>query len=233
MDRLQKLIAQAGIASRRAAEELISQGKVKVNGKVAKLGDKATFKDEIMVDGQPLSTKEDFVYYVLNKPDRVVSTVKDPMGRVKVTDLIDESRRIYPVGRLDYDTTGVLLLTNDGELAHRLTHPSYEVLRVYRARITRPLTDDELWFLNSDRVMINGKPSKQQVTKVDNKSYMVVLHVGTYHHVKKLFEMVDTKVLQLKRVEYAGITSEGIPVGGYRRLNIKEVRWLKQLTKMI
>lgn len=224
MDRLQKIIAQAGIASRRKAEELISQGLVKVNGNVAKLGDKATFKDQITINGQPISQKEDFVYYVLNKPDRVISTAKDPEGRVTVTQLIDEPRRIYPVGRLDYDTTGVLLMTNDGELAHRLTHPSYEVLRVYRARITRPLTEEELAFLNSDKVIINGKPSKQKVTKVDTKSYMVVLHVGTYHHVKELFKTVDTEVLQLKRVEYAGITVEGVPVSGYRRLTVKEVR---------
>lgn len=224
MDRLQKIIAQAGIASRRKAEELISQGLVKVNGKVAKLGDKATFKDQITIDNQPISNKEEFVYYVLNKPERTISTAKDPQGRTTVLELIDDPRRIYPVGRLDYDTTGVLIMTNDGELAHRLTHPSFEVLRVYRARITRPLTEEELSFLNSDKVIVNGKPSKQKVTKVDNKSYMVVLHVGTYHHVKELFKMVDTEVLDLKRVEYAGITAEGIPVGGYRRLNVKEIR---------
>lgn len=225
LERLQKLIAQAGIASRRKAEEFISQGRVTVNGQVAKLGDKATFKDDIVVDGVPLSSqREEFVYYVLNKPERTITSAKDPQGRVTVLDIIDEPRRIYPVGRLDYDTTGVLLLTNDGELAHRLTHPSFEVLRVYRARITRPLTEEELSFLNSDKVIVNGKPSKQKVEKVDNKSYMVVLHVGTYHHVKELFKMVDTEVLQLKRVEYAGITSEGLPVSGYRRLTVKEIR---------
>lgn len=234
MDRLQKIIAQAGIASRRKAEELISQKKVIVNGKVATLGDKATLKDEIVVDGVPIVGREEFVYYVLNKPERVISSLRDPKGRIVVTDLIRESRRIFPVGRLDYDTTGVILLTNDGELAHRLTHPSFEVKRTYRARITRPLTSDELEYLNSNRVIMDGKPSKQVVQKVDTKSYMVTLHVGTYHHVKKLFELCETSVLSLDRVAFAGIThDQKLARGEYRPLKIKEVRYLKQLVKLI
>ena len=235
MDRLQKIIAQAGIASRRKAEELISQNKVTVNGKVATLGDKATLKDDIKVEGVPISGKEEFVYYVLNKPDKVISSLRDPQGRIVVTDLIREKRRIFPVGRLDYDTTGILLMTNDGELAHRLTHPSYEVKRTYRARITRPLTEQELAFLNSNNVMLEGAPSKQVVEKVDTKSYFVTLHVGTYHHVKKLFELVDTRVLSLDRVSFAGITHKDgkLSRGEYRPLKIKEVRYLKQLVKLI
>lgn len=233
MERIQKLIAKAGIASRRKAEELILQEKVTINNQIAKLGDKASLADDIRVNNVLIEQIEDKVYYLINKPAKVITSLKDPQGRTVITDYLDDHRRIFPVGRLDYDTTGTLLLTNDGELAFRLTHPSFNVLRVYRARITRPLTAEELAFLNGDNVKINNKISKQKVSKVDTKSYVITLNVGTYHHIKKLFELVDTKVLSLTRIEYAGLTHKGLAKGQYRRLNIKEIRWLKQLTKMI
>lgn len=234
MERIQKIIAQAGIASRRKAEELIKEGKVIINGKVASLGDKGTMNDEIIVDGVPIIEKEEFVYYVINKPDKVITSLKDPSGRLVITDFIPEKRRIVPVGRLDYDTTGTLLLTNDGELVYRLTHPSYEVKRTYRARITRPLTKQELKKLNYGEIEVNGVMSKQKVEQVEAKSYLVTLHVGTYHHVKKLFEHFDTKVIGLSRTSYAGISHVGkLAMGEYRKLNIKEVRMLKQLVGLI
>lgn len=207
-ERLQKILSQAGIASRRKAEELILAKKVKVNGEVAKLGDKASFNDDITVNGIPLD-KEEKVYIMLNKPDKTVTTIKDPQGRQTVVDLISVPSKIFPVGRLDYDTTGTLLLTNDGELSHRLTHPSFKVLRVYRARLNDPLPEDSLSFLNSDRVKIDGISTKQKVTKADNKTYVVTLHVGSYHHIKRLFELVDREVIKLTRIEFAGLTHAG------------------------
>lgn len=234
MERIQKIIAQAGIASRRKAEEFIEQKRVMLNGNVAKLGDKATLNDEILLDGRPIVNKEEKVYFMINKPESVVCTLSDPQGRTVITDLIDTKLRIFPVGRLDYDTTGTLLLTNDGELSHRLTHPSYNIMRTYRARITRPLTKEELDFLNGDDVIINNKPSKQEVKQVDTKSYTITLNVGTYHHVKLLFELFGAEVLQLTRIEFAGLTHVGnLQRGEYKRLNVKEIRWLKQLVGMI
>ncbi|MHA3859279.1 pseudouridine synthase [Mycoplasma sp. VS30B] len=229
-ERLQKLLAQAGIASRREAESMILAGRVKINGRQAKLGDKGSFKDTILVDGQPIQGEEQKVYFVLNKPPKTVCTLKDNFNRTIVTDLIDTPYRIFPVGRLDYDTTGVLILTNDGELASKLTHPSYGVVRVYRARLNEPLDKRQMAKLNKP-VMINGTWSKQTVLQADVKSYFVILTQGTYHHVKELFKTVDREVINLKRVEYGGITCKNIPVGKYRPLSIKEVKTLYSLVK--
>lgn len=230
-ERIQKLISISGIASRRAAEELIIAGKVKVNGKVATLGDKGDFNDDITVDGVPIK-KQEKVYYLLNKPVGTICTLKDPMNRPLVTDLINDNNYIFPVGRLDFNTTGTLLITNDGELSQKLTHPSYEIKRVYRARLSEPLTRDQLKFLNSDTVMIDGKHSKQEVTQVDNRSYVVVLTSGMNHHVKKLFQLVSRSVVQLTRIEFAGLTHVGdLEKGQYRKLKPKEIRWLKELAE--
>ncbi|MFV8470523.1 pseudouridine synthase [Mycoplasma sp. VS509_3] len=229
-ERIQKLLSQAGIASRREAESMILAGRVKLNGRLAKLGDKATFADTILVDNQPIQGQEEKVYFVLNKPPKTVCTLKDNFNRTIVTDLIDTPYRIFPVGRLDYDTTGVLILTNDGELASKLTHPSYGVIRVYRARLNEPLDKRQMAKLNKP-VMINGIWSKQDVIQADVKSYFVVLTQGTYHHVKELFKTVDRQVINLKRVEYGGITCKNIPVGMYRPLTIKEVKTLYSLVK--
>lgn len=231
MDRIQKILSQAGIASRRKAEELIMDGRVKVNGKMATLGDKASFSDDIWVDNKQVVGEDDKVYYVLNKPPKTISSVSDPKGRRTVLDLIADKRKLFPIGRLDWDTTGTLLITNDGELSNRLAHPKYEVIRVYRAKINRALTEEELEYLNGTEVMVNGKLSEQTVTKVDNKAYVVSLKVGSYHHVKRLFELIDSKVLKLTRIEFAGITHvNSLSMGEYRELTPREIKWLKQLT---
>ena len=231
MERLQKIISQAGIASRRKAEELIIAKKVKVNGKIATLGDKASFLDEILINGKQLIGKEEKVYYLLNKPPRSISSVTDPEGRRTVIDLIDDNSKLFPVGRLDWQTTGTLLITNDGEMSNRLIHPKYEIIRVYRARLDRPLIEEELKYLNSDTVLIKDKPSKQKITRVDTKTYVVALCQGSYHHIKRLFETVDTKVMKLTRIEFAGITHVGeLSFGEYRKLKPNELKRLKILT---
>ncbi|MFL1043345.1 pseudouridine synthase [Mycoplasmopsis synoviae] len=227
-ERLQKILSQAGVCSRREAEKLILEKKVKVNGKIATLGTKASFEDEILVNNKPITQREELVYFVLNKPKNTVCTLKDNFNRVKVTDLIDTDKKIFPVGRLDYDTTGVLLLTNDGKLSNLLTHPSSEIKRIYRARISAPLTDKEMEIL-SKPVIINNQRSTQEIYTADTKSYYVVLHQGSYHHVKKLFELVDKKVLDLNRVEFANITVKNMQKGQYRRLTLHELKILKML----
>lgn len=231
--RLQKILSLAGVASRREAESLILQKRIKVNGLIAKLGDKASFNDEILLDNKPITHPQEKVYYVLNKPPKTICTLKDNFQRTLVTDLIDSPYKVFPVGRLDYDTTGVLLITNDGELSNKLLHPKYQIFRVYRARLNEPLSRQELKELNKP-VYINKTLSKQDVLAIADapKSYLVVLSQGTYHHVKELFKIVNKTVLNLKRLEYAGITVDKMPLGTFRKLTLKEIKDLKNLVRI-
>ncbi|EIE39662.1 ribosomal large subunit pseudouridine synthase B [Mycoplasmopsis canis UF31] len=233
-ERIQKLLSMSGVASRREAESFILQGRVKVNGVVAKLGDKASYSDEILFDNKPINPEEEKVYFVLNKPPKTICSLKDHLGRTLVTDLISTPFKIFPVGRLDYDTTGVLILTNDGDLSNKLLHPKYKIFRVYRARLNEPLSKNELKALNGV-VVVNNVESHQDVIPAGEdspKSYLVVLSMGTYHHVKELFKTVNKTVLNLKRIEYAGITVEKMPLGSYRKLTFKEVKNLKHLVRV-
>ncbi|VEU77863.1 pseudouridine synthase [Mycoplasmopsis columbinasalis] len=229
--RLQKLIAASGYCSRREAEKLIQQGKVRINGQVAPLGSLATSADLITINNQPLDLEPpQLVYILLNKPPKTITTARDPQKRTTVVDLIDTSLRIVPVGRLDYDTTGALLLTNDLKLVNQLTHPKYEIQRIYRARLDAPLTRRELIQINKG-ILVNGKISHQLVQQVDQKSYLVTLHVGSYHHVKLLFAHFERKVLTLKRIQYANLTIQNLPIGAYRPLKLKELKDLKFLVR--
>ena len=201
MERLQKVIAQAGIASRRKAEELITEGKVKVNGiVVTELGTKVSDKDRIEVNNEIIE-KEKKEYYLLNKPRGVVTTTQDDKNRKTVVDLIPTSARIYPVGRLDYDTTGVLLLTNDGEFANILMHPTSNVDKVYMAKLEGIIKGEQINKLK-DGVELDGeivKPSRVKLKKVDPKSnscmVQITIHEGKNHQVKRMFESVGFHIL--------------------------------------
>ncbi len=230
--RINKYLSQAGYASRREAEELIKKNKVKVNGKFAILGQRVNENDVVEVNGNVIKLIEEKKYYLLNKPKKTICTLKDNFNRVKVVDLIDDDSYLFPVGRLDYDTTGVILITNDGELANKLAHPSSQIKRIYRARLNESLNLKEFNFLNSDDVIINNKKSKQVVDQVENKSYLITISQGSYHHIKKLFELVDKKVLDLKRIEFAGLTCDKMPVGSYRMLKPHEIKLLKKLVNL-
>ena len=205
MERLQKVIAQAGIASRRKAEELITSGQVKVNGVVVtELGTKVSDKDQIEVNNQ-LIEKEKKEYYLLNKPRGVVTTTADDKNRKTVVDLIPTSARIYPVGRLDYDTTGVLLLTNDGDFANILMHPTSNIDKVYMAKLEGIIKGEQINQLK-DGVELDGeivKPSRVKLKKVDPKSnscmVQITIHEGKNHQVKRMFEAVGFPVAKLKR----------------------------------
>ena len=239
MERLQKVIAQAGICSRRKAEELIVKGLVSINGKVVtELGVKVSEKDKIVVDGKPIYNKEKLVYLVLNKPRNVVATVSDDRGRKTVIDCLENVKaRVYPVGRLDYDTTGVLLLTNDGDLANKLTHPSSEVNKVYIATINGEITEDDLTKLENGVMIDNKKTSPcsavlNKFNKEKNKSIVeLTIHEGRNHQVKKMFEAIGKEVIKLHRESFAGISSKGLYQGQSRRLTPDEVKELKKLVQ--
>ena len=209
MERLQKVIASSGVTSRRKAEELITAGKVKVNGEVVtELGTKVTDKDRIEVENV-LIAKEVKEYYLLNKPRGVVTTTSDDKGRKTVVDLIPTNARIYPVGRLDYDTTGVLLLTNDGDFANILMHPASEVEKVYMAKLKGIIKGEQINALK-DGVKLDDqvvKPSRVKLKKVDPKTntcmVQITIHEGKNHQVKRMFESVGFEVLKLKREKEA------------------------------
>jgi len=232
MERLQKFIAKSGYASRRKAEELIKNGKVKVDGEVVtELGVKVSGNETIEIEGNVLS-KEDKVYYLLNKPRGVISSSSDEVGRKTVVDLIEEDKRIYPVGRLDYDTTGIIILTNDGEIANLLMHPKNEIEKVYVAKINGILTLKELMMLKSGVVIDGKKTSKakvktKKINKQDDTSIVeLTIHEGRNHIVKKMFESIGKEVLKLKREKIAFLDLKGLKSGEYRKLSVKEVKEL-------
>ena len=233
MERLQKIISKTGFASRRKAEELISKGKVKVNGEIiTEMGYKASYDDFIEVNGIPLNKTEDKVYFLLNKPRGVVTTTKDEKGRKTVVDLIKTNKRIYPIGRLDYDTTGLILLTNDGELTNYLTHPRNKIEKVYVAKVEGIVTKEELKKL-CNGVIIDGKKTgkaKAKILKIDKKNNTSVVELiiceGRNHQVKNMFKAINHNVLKLKRESVAFLTLDGVKPGEYRELTIKEVKKL-------
>ena len=237
MERLQKVIANSGYCSRRKAEELISSGKVRVNGEVvSELGVKVDGNDEIMIGGKIIS-REEKEYILLNKPRGVVSTSHDDKDRKTVIDLINSDKRLYPVGRLDYDTTGALLLTNDGELTNLLIHPRNKVDKVYIAKV-KGFFDKESALNMSRGVLIDGvKTSKCFVKlrrydkKSDSSIVEVIIHEGRNHQVKKMFEAVGFDVLKLKREMFAFLNVNGLKSGEYRYLSVKEVKQLYSLVK--
>lgn len=235
MERLQKVIAAAGICSRREAENLIKAGRVKVNDKViTELGVKVSTSDKIEVDSK-LIEKELKEYYLLNKPREVITSTSDEKGRKVVTDLIDTTARIYPVGRLDYDTTGALLLTNDGEFANIIMHPSSNIDKVYLAKLNGIIKGEEINKLK-DGVILDDKLVKasrvklKKVNKTSNTSLVeITIHEGLNHQVKRMFEEVGFSVEKLTRERIGIFDIKNIPSGRYRKLTLKEVQKIYSL----
>ena len=236
MERIQKIIAESGYCSRRKAEEYIASGQVKVNGIVVKeLGTKASYDDEITINDNVISSKEDKEYYLLYKPEKTISSVKDEKDRDTVTDYIDTTARIYPVGRLDYNTTGILLLTNDGELSNILTHPSHKIEKRYIAKVDGIITPDEFMKLKSG-VMIDNRKVKPTYIKLkrinkDNNTSSIVIGIteGRNHIIKRVLESVKHEVIKLKRESIGFLNLNGLKPGEYRKLSIKEVKRLYSL----
>ena len=234
MERLQKVIANNGYTSRRKAEELIKAGKVK-GVVVTELGMKVSYDDQIEVEGNQLLKNEKKVYYLLNKPRGVISSVTDDLGRTTVVSLIDTEERIYPIGRLDYDTTGLILLTNDGELANLLMHPKNEVEKTYVAKLEGMLTPSEFYSLKKG-IMVEGRkviPTRLKVRKTDQERNSQIVEIsiieGRNHIVKKIFEQFNRPVSKLKRESYAFLSLGNLKSGEYRELSLKEVKKLYSL----
>ena len=232
MERLQKLIAESGYCSRRKAEELIKTGHVSVNGKViTELGIKATSKDIIEIDGKKIN-KENKEYYLLYKPRSVITSTNDDKNRKTVVDFIETNARIYPVGRLDYDTTGIIILTNDGKLADLLMHPKNKIDKVYIAKIRGILHPNAIKELKKGVFIDRFKTSRSSVKvkrydkKTDTSIVEIIIHEGRNHQVKKMFQAVGKDVLKLKRERISFLDLKGLKSGEYRRLNPKEIKKL-------
>ncbi len=230
MERLQKVIAQSGITSRRKAEELIKQGRVKVDGVVVtELGTKVDKNSRIEVDNKPLE-KEAKEYYLLNKPRGVITSTSDDKNRHIVTEYINTEARIFPVGRLDYDTTGVLLLTNDGEFANIMSHPKTEIEKVYLAKLEGIITGEEINKLKKGVKLDNTlvKASRVKLKKVNSTTNTcmveITIHEGKNHQVKRMFESVGYHVEKLTRKRVGIFTTENLKSGEYRKLTTKEVQ---------
>ncbi len=234
MERLQKYIADAGYTSRRKAEELIKLGKVFVNGqKVDELGFKVNGSDIVTIDGITITKDNNKEYYLLNKPREVICSVSDELGRRTVVDLIETNKRIYPVGRLDYDTTGLIILTNDGDLANLLMHPKNKIKKTYIAKIDGILNEDDFKKLRSgilidDQKLIIDHFKVKEIDKEKNTSLVeITIHEGRNHIIRKLFAKLGYDVKKLTRISVGNLTLDNLKSGEYRHLTNSEIKELK------
>lgn len=233
--RINKYIAAAGVTSRRKADELIKTGQIEVNGVIMReLGYDVQADDEVRYKGELLKEENKKVYILINKPLGYVTTTKDDKGRPTVLDLVpDDDHRIFPVGRLDYNTSGLLLLTNDGELANKLMHPSKQLDKTYRAVVSGELTRGKIARLEKG-VNIGGfRTSEAEVEVVKHKRNSTVvditIHEGKYHQVRRMFKAVGTTVQELERIRIGNLVIGRLAVGGYRKLGPKEIEYLKKI----
>jgi pseudouridine synthase len=224
--RLNAYLARAGVASRRGAEDLIRAGRVRVNGEVAGLATFVEPRDTVEVDGRPIEP-EPLTYVLLHKPAGVVTTARDPQGRATVVELVGHDRRVVPVGRLDADTTGALLLTNDGPLAHRLMHPRYEVDKVYEAEVEGEPSDEALAQLAEGIELDDGRTAPARVRSLGPSLVELTIHEGRKHQVKRMLQAVGHPVRRLHRSRYAGLTLDGLALGEWRALTPGEVANLR------
>ncbi|MGN1399411.1 MAG: pseudouridine synthase [Erysipelotrichaceae bacterium] len=234
--RLQKAIAQAGVTSRRKAETLILENRVKVNGVlVNQLGSTVDSKDIITIDDKPIE-KEELVYFLLNKPKKFVCTVSDEHNRNKIVDLIDCPQRIFPVGRLDYDSTGLIILTNDGNFDNMLTHPSYHLEKTYRVTINAVLTKSDIKAIKEGIILDDGQktlPSEIKLVNYDSESrkctFELTIYEGKNRQIRRMMEALGYEVRKLHRLSFGTVRDDNLPVGAYRRLRPHEIKSLKEL----
>jgi len=231
--RLNKYLAHCGIASRRAADTLIMQGHVKVNGVVVQeMGYKVKDKDVVLFKEKPIKRVDKFVYYLLNKPRNILSTAQDEKGRKTVLDILESkiNERVYPVGRLDRNTTGLLLLTNDGELTKKLSHPSHKVPKVYQVTLDKNLSLKDFEKIRSSITLEDGDikaDSLHFIEELPKREVMIEIHSGKNRIIRRIFEHLGYEVMKLDRTYYAGLTKKNLPRGRFRPLTKEEIRMLK------
>ncbi|MHB8670011.1 MAG: pseudouridine synthase [Acidimicrobiales bacterium] len=228
-ERLQKVLARAGFGSRRASEELVAAGRVRVNGEVAGLGRRVDLaRDRVTVDGVPVAIRPGLVYYLLNKPRGVVTTASDPQGRPTVLDLVPLEPRVFPVGRLDVDTEGLLLLTNDGDLAHRLAHPSFGIEKEYLAEVEGVPAPGALRRLRQGVQLDDGVTAPARAALVPPRGLRLVIHEGRNRQVRRMCAAVGHPVSRLVRVRLGPLADRNLDPGGWRPLTGAEVRALQE-----
>jgi 23S rRNA pseudouridine2605 synthase len=228
--RLNAWLARAGVASRRKTDELIKAGRVTVNGEPGQLNTFVQAEDDVRLDGEQLA-KQRVAYVLLNKPAGVVTTARDPQGRRTVVDLVDHPSRVVPVGRLDAETTGALLLTNDGDLAHRLAHPRYEVDKVYEVETWQVLADADLGRLRDGVQLDDGPTRPAGVRRLGPGQIELTIHEGRNRQVKRMLEAVGHRVRRLHRSRYANLTVDGLAPGEWRELRDDEAHALVHLAQ--
>jgi 23S rRNA pseudouridine2605 synthase len=224
--RLNAYLARAGVASRRKADELIKAGRVTVNGELGQLNTFVESRDRVEVDGKPVA-KQRLAYLLLNKPAATVTTASDPQGRPTVVQLVPSEPRVVPVGRLDADTTGALLLTNDGDLAHRLAHPRYGVEKTYVVELSRAPSDEQIEQLARGIELDDGPTAPAKLRRVTKNVVELTIHEGRNRQVKRMFEAIGHRVTRLHRSGYAGLDVEGLEPGRWRELTSGEVERLR------
>ncbi|MGD9678075.1 MAG: pseudouridine synthase [Vulcanibacillus sp.] len=234
MERLQKIISQAGITSRRKAEQLILEGKVTVNGEIVKeLGVKSDpGKDDIRINGEQIFIDKERIVIIFNKPTKVITSMNDPQNRKKVIDFINISERVYPVGRLDFETEGLLVLTNDGDLAYRLMHPKYGIEKTYEVIVNSVPNENDINKLRTGIMLKDGitLPAKVRIVErlSDRRTKLsITIHEGRNRQVRKMCKAVNLEIESLKRISYGFLTLDGLAVGEYRFLSNKEIEKLK------
>lgn len=223
--RLNAYLARAGVSSRRGADELIKAGRVIVNKAPGQLNSLVSLNDIVEVDGKKVGMQQ-LKYILLHKPTGYVTTLKDEKGRRKVVDLIDINERVVPVGRLDYDTSGALLLTNDGELAHKLMHPSFEVDKTYEAEVEGKINPEILNKLSKGVELPDGPTAPAKVLKLSETKLELTIHEGRNHQVKRMLAAVGLKTIRLHRSKYGSLELEGLKPGQWRQLSAAEVKSL-------
>ena len=227
--RLNAFLSRAGIASRRGADELIKAGRVRVNGTAGELNTVVGARDVVEVDGRPVA-RQPLVHVLLHKPAGVVTTARDPQGRPTVVDLVPHAVRVVPVGRLDTETTGALLLMNDGPLAHRLAHPRYGVEKTYVAEVDGTPSDETIRHLADGVELEDGRTAPARVRRLGPSRLELVLHEGRNRQVRRMCEAVGHPVQRLHRSRYAGIDLDGLEPGQWRELTRSEAEGLRRLT---
>jgi 23S rRNA pseudouridine2605 synthase len=224
--RLNAFLARAGVASRRGADRLIKAGRISVNGRMGQLNDEVSDTDDIKVNGRRISSQK-LRYILLYKPAGYVTTLKDPENRVKVTDLVKIDERVVPVGRLDFNTTGALLLTNDGVLTNKLMHPSFEIDKVYEAEVDGDITPEILNMLSIGIDLDDGRSAPAKTRKLSENKIELTIHEGRKHQVKRMLAAAGLPVKKLHRSKYAGLSLDSLKPGQWRDLSPSEIKLLK------